>query len=74
MVIMPKHQHYVVCVQNRGHKTALERRKIYRSVQDKLAAEQGLIRVIDESGADYLYPEKYFVPIELPAAAAKSFV
>ena len=45
---------------------SLERRKIYVSIEDEEAQTHKLIRVIDESGEDYLFPEKMFVPIELP--------
>ena len=47
----------------------LELRKLYRVLPDKSAAADGYIRVIDESGEDYLYPEDFFWPIELPKAA-----
>jgi hypothetical protein len=64
---------YGVCVENRGNPAALEIRKIYRLVEDASAEERDLVRVIDESGEDYLYPERFFVPIEVPRAAAKAF-
>jgi hypothetical protein len=62
-----------VCVDNRGNPAALGVRKIYRLLDDAAAEARGLVRVIDESGEDYLYPERFFVPIELPPAAAKAF-
>jgi len=49
----------------------LEPRKIYRVLPDKKAAAEGYLRVIDESGEDYLYPAEYFAIVRLPAAAAK---
>jgi len=58
--------HFVVCLKNEGYAASLEPRKIYRVVADSSAASHGLIRVIDESGEDYLYPEEYFAPIRLP--------
>ena len=70
---MAKAHRYVVCVENRGNPAALEIRKIYRAVEDAAAAARGLVRVIDESGEDYLYPERFFVPIEVPTAAARAF-
>jgi hypothetical protein len=46
-------------------------RRIYRRIPDRLASRHGLIRVIDESGEDYLYPESLFAEIKLPAAVAR---
>jgi len=57
---------FVVCIKNEGYGASLELRKIYRVLPDTDAATHRLIRVIDESGEDYLYPEDYFAPITLP--------
>jgi hypothetical protein len=57
---------FVVCLKNKGHEVSLERRKIYQTLPDPQAAKHGLVRVIDESGEDYLYPRSFFAPIELP--------
>jgi hypothetical protein len=57
---------FVVCLKNRGYEASLERRKIYRALADPEAAKRRQIRVIDESGDDYLYPQDFFAPIELP--------
>jgi len=57
---------FVVCVKNEGYEVSLERRKIYVSIEDQEAQTHKLIRVIDESGDDYLFPERMFIPIELP--------
>ncbi|MFH7025064.1 MAG: hypothetical protein ACHBN1_06605 [Heteroscytonema crispum UTEX LB 1556] len=64
---------FVVCIQNHNYPASLEVRKIYQVIPDTKAAELHLIRVIDESQEDYLYPESYFVPIELPQAAESVF-
>jgi hypothetical protein len=48
--------------------------KIYRVLPDEDAAVDGDIRVVDESGEDYLYPAEWFVPIELPQAVEKSLL
>jgi hypothetical protein len=64
---------YAVCVENRGYPAALEVQKIYRILDDALAQAEGLVRVIDESGEDYLYPHELFVPIEVPRAAVRAF-
>ncbi len=63
---------YVVCIDNSDYPASLERNKIYRVLQDEDAAADGDIRVIDESGEDYLYPATRFVPIEVPYAVKKS--
>jgi hypothetical protein len=57
---------FAVCLKNRGYEASLERRKIYRVLPDPDAAKHKQIRVIDESGEDYLYPQDFFAPIELP--------
>jgi hypothetical protein len=57
---------YAVCVDNSGYPASLELHKIYRVLRDDDAFEQGDLRIIDESGEDYLYSSKRFVPIELP--------
>ena len=64
---------YVLCVRNEEYPASLEKLKLYRRIADAQSERHGLIRVIDESGEDYLYPESYFVPIELPQAAARVF-
>jgi hypothetical protein len=59
---------YVVCVRNEECED-LELRKIYQILPDDRAARDGYVRVVDESGEDYLYPETYFVPVRLPHRA-----
>ena len=61
---------YALCVENRGAED-LEIRKVYRVLHDKGAAATGYVRVIDESGEDYLYPAEYFVPLKLPVAIVR---
>jgi hypothetical protein len=63
---------FVVCVKNRDYAASLELRKLYQVVVDAAAAKLGQIRVIDESGEDYLYPEEYFVPVQLPQSSEKA--
>jgi hypothetical protein len=65
---------FAVCVRNDGYAASLELRKIYRVLTDKKAAKHDLMRVIDESGEDYLYPERFFVPIRLPQALKEVFL
>jgi len=62
----------VVCIRNKGYPTSLETRKIYVSVRDSSAEEHGLIRIIDESGDDYLYPAGFFRPIALPQSVKRA--
>ncbi len=64
---------FVLCVRNEGYPASLEVRKVYQAVPGATAAERRYVRVIDESGEDYLYPEEFFVPIDLPQAAAQAF-
>ena len=61
-----KHSKYVICIDNSEFPASLEIRKIYESIPDKDASELGQLRVIDESGQDYLYPESNFVDANLP--------
>ncbi len=64
---------FLICINNEGYPASLESRKIYRRLPDAEAASHQLVRVVDESGDDYLYPAGYFISIELPKAAAKIF-
>lgn len=56
----------VICLKNKGYEASLELRKLYEVVPDRKAEENQYIRVIDESGEDYLYPKEYFIEVELP--------
>ena len=64
---------YVLCVSNRGFRASLMVRRIYRTLADSRAETKGLIRVIDESGEGYLYPDRLFVAIEVPREASRAF-
>ncbi len=66
-----QHHRCALCVKNRGYSAALEVRKLYRVVSDHLAEKRGLVRVVDESGEDYLYPTAFFLAIELPRSAIR---
>ena len=63
---------FVVCVNNADYPASLELHKIYRVIPDENAASDGYLRVIDESGEDYLFPAAWFVFVELPAAVERS--
>ncbi|TVQ58392.1 MAG: hypothetical protein EA366_06660 [Spirulina sp. DLM2.Bin59] len=58
---------FVVCIKNTDYPASLEVRKIYHVLPDSKANSHQMLRIIDESGEDYLYPNAYFMPIELPA-------
>lgn len=60
-----KGRELAVCVRNNGYPASLELRKIYEILPDPEAAAHGLIRVIDESGEDYLYPKAFFLQLDL---------
>ena len=57
---------FVICVNNEDYPASLERRKIYQVLPDPQAAAHNMIRVIDESGEDYLYPASYFFIVQVP--------
>jgi len=62
----------VICLDNSGYEVSLERRKIYVVLPEAEAARHGRIRVVDESGDDYLYPEDRFIKAELPQATRRA--
>lgn len=65
---------FAVCVNNAGYPASLELHKIYRVLPDEDAEVDGDLRIVDESGEDYLYPTDYFVLLELPQAVEKSLL
>jgi len=65
---------FAICVQNESYPASLELWKVYHVVPDKKAAQHQLIRVVDESGEDYLYDQSWFVPIKLPQAAKEAML
>lgn len=64
---------FVLCIRNEDCDD-LEPRKIYQVLPDESLAAEGYVRVVDESGEDYLYPQDYFVSIELPQAVQKALL
>jgi len=64
---------YVVCIANRGHRVSLVVRRLYPVIPDKDAEQCGLVRVVDESGDDYLYSKRLFAAVNLPSTLAKKF-
>lgn len=65
---------YAVCVTNKGNEASLERNKLYVLLPDRQAEADGLVRVIDEDGEDYLYPAAWFVAVEVPKAVQMSLL
>jgi hypothetical protein len=64
------HRKFVICVRP-GDSEDLEIRKVYEALPDQKAAREGYLRIVDESGEDYLYPAEYFASVRLPAAAIR---
>ena len=58
--------HFAICVHNGEYAGTLELRKVYEVLSDPIAAKRNFVRVIDESGEDYLYPASWFVPVAVP--------
>jgi hypothetical protein len=63
---------FVLCVRNEGCSASLELRKAYERVRDPKSERHGYIRVVDESGEDYLFPADYFIPLDLPRGAEEA--
>ena len=68
-----KKKQFALCIENSDCED-LEKRKVYQILPDETATQEGYMRVIDESGEDYLYPESYFVLVELPHQAEEVLV
>ena len=62
----------VICVNNEGYPASLEKRKIYVALRDPVAEMHGQLRIIDESGEDYIYPKTYFLPVALPQSIKRA--
>jgi hypothetical protein len=70
--VSPATRRFVVCIRNDDYPASLELRKLYRTLDDKFAEQHDLIRVVDESGEDYLYPRDYFLGIDLPRSVEQA--
>ncbi|OKH16022.1 hypothetical protein [[Limnothrix rosea] IAM M-220] len=64
---------FVLCLKNENYAASLEPRKIYQTIEDAQAQTKNFLRIIDESGKDYLYPANYFAPIQVPDSAISLF-
>lgn len=62
----------MICVRNNDHAASLELRKLYELIPDSKASKLGLVRIVDESGEDYLYPQDYFVAVKLPQSVGRA--
>ena len=62
----------VICVDNEGYEVSLEKRKIYVTLRDPAAEKLDMLRIVDESGEDYLYPKIFFREIALPLAVKRA--
>jgi len=58
-------QNFLLCIDNEGYEASLEIRKLYETIPDKEAERHNQVRIIDESGEDYLYPSRFFPPVRL---------
>jgi hypothetical protein len=65
---------FLICVDNKGYAVSLEKRQIYLALPDTGALKHGQVRVIDESGEDYLYPKSLFLPITVPQSVRKAIL
>jgi hypothetical protein len=63
---MNEAKHFAICIDNGEYAGTLELRKVYEVLEDSLAAQRNHVRVIDESGEDYLYPSSWFVSVAVP--------
>jgi len=68
------HSCFVVCIKNTGYLASLKIRKLYQVIDDAEAEADEMVRVIDESGEDYLYPSHMFLPAPLPASVEKALL
>lgn len=69
-----RERRFVVCVRNAGYPASLERNKIYVAIPDEAAERHGQVRVVDESGEDYLFSADRFVAIEVPSEVRASLL
>ena len=74
MIKTRRKKSFVVCLSNDGYAASLERRKIYVALRDVQAERDGLLRVVDESGEEYLYPKSRFAAVTLPRAVQQAVI
>jgi hypothetical protein len=74
MIKTRRKKSFVVCLSNDGYEASLERRKIYVALRDVQAERDGLLRVVDESGEEYLYPKSRFAEVTLPREVQQAVI
>jgi hypothetical protein len=68
----PSKRDYAVCIDNKGYEVSLEHGKIYQVLPDRTGADHGYLRVVDESGEDYLFDSERFFPITISQKLEKA--
>jgi len=71
---MNESKHFAVCIRNPGYEGTLELRKLYELIEDSSAEKHNQVRIVDESGEDYLYPKSWFLRIQLPERIEEELV
>ena len=71
---MSTKQQFVICIKNEDYPASLQLWKVYRVLPDEKGARHNMIRVVDESGEDYLFSASYFVPVKLPLAVKSAIL
>lgn len=71
---MSTKQQFVICIKNEDYPASLQLWKVYRVLPDEKGARHNVIRVVDESGGDYLFSASYFVPVRLPLAVKSAIL
>ncbi len=71
---MARAKRLVICLDNSGYELALERRKVYVALPDAKAERLGHVRVVDESGEDYLFPKEYFAPVDFSRSLRRAIM
>ncbi|MGR3317230.1 MAG: hypothetical protein ACUZ8O_01945 [Candidatus Anammoxibacter sp.] len=69
-----KKQKFAVCIDNSEYPASLEMHKIYRIIPDEYAAQDGDVRIVDESGEDYLFPAEWFIVVDVPQKVKTSLL
>jgi hypothetical protein len=67
-------KHFALCLDNSDYKASLIPGKVYRIIQDREAARDDLVRIVDESGEDYLYHKSYFAFVDFPKSVEKKLM
>jgi len=74
MEIEDKEPRFAICINNDGYIDDLKVRTVYQILPDESAARSDYLRIVDETGEDYLYPASYFVIVDVPAEAAEALL